>query len=97
MFWLTTLKPEYNAVAGGAIGPDEPVNKKPVICLNDGLIYESATHAARFYGLDNSEVSKSCKGAGIAPKRKHFRYYENPLSEGERHSLIEADKQARAF
>ena len=89
------LKPEYNVYEGGNAGPDEAPNKKPVICLNDGKIYDSATEAARAYGCDNSEVSKACKGTGIHAKWKYFRYYLRPLSQAEREQLIEMDKNAR--
>lgn len=95
MVLVDTIEPEYNVHRGGQSGPNEPHNKKPVICLNDGLVYESATAAARKYGLDNSEVSKACKGTGISPKWMYFRYFDKALTDKERVSLIEADKATR--
>lgn len=37
-----------------------PKRDKPVICLDDGLIYSTATAAAEIYGLDASQISGVC-------------------------------------
>lgn len=85
------LKPEYNAAPGGQVGPREPYNKRPVICLEDGIVHESATAAARFYKTDNSDISKNCNGVEHNAKGRHFRYYSSLFSEQERKNLIELD------
>jgi hypothetical protein len=91
------LQPEYNSAPGGQVGPEVPWNRKPVICLNDGMVHESASQAARFYDLDHSEVSKACKGLGVHAKWQYFRYYERPLSMQECAALIEHDRDARTI
>lgn len=43
----------------------------PVVCVNTGIVYHSATFAGKALGIDNSDISKCCKGklhyAGIDP------------------------------
>jgi hypothetical protein len=87
------LKPEYNVAAGGLGGSEVAWNKKAVICLEDGLIFESAMHAARKYNIDNSDVSKACRGIDTHAGGRHFRYYDEPISITARLDLIRADKE----
>lgn len=51
-------------------------SSKRVICLNDELVYESASAAARFYGLDKSLVIEVClrNPRRIAAGGRVFRY-----------------------
>ncbi len=93
---VDTMKPEYNAIPGGQVGPDGPrKNSKSVICLDDGTIYESAAATARALGCDFSEIAKNCRGEIPHVKWRHFRYYERSLSAEERKTLIEEDKALR--
>lgn len=84
---VATLVSEYNSCRGGRVGPDEAWNKKRVICLEDGLIFESAAEASRFYDCDFSEVCKSCRRAQPC-RGKHFRWYVSDISATERRLLI---------
>lgn len=93
---VQTLKPEYNVAPGGAVGPVEAWNKKPVICLEDGLVYPSATHASKAYKIDNSEVSKACRGDNTRAGKRHFRYYNGPMSLVDRLGRIASDKDEAA-
>ena len=51
-------------------------NRKRVICLNDGAVYESAVEAAKAYGLDGRAVASVCSGARGAIYGKRFAYLE---------------------
>lgn len=57
-------------------GRDAP-NKKKVICVDDNIMFESATKAAIFYGLKStSSVSEICKGNRKPFRGKVFKYFE---------------------
>lgn len=55
-------------------------NSTPVRCIEDGNIFESAREAGEFYGIDNSSISKNCKGklkscrTRLTKEIKHFEY-----------------------
>lgn len=36
------------------------LRRKPVICVNDGLSYDSISHAANIYNIDKSSISQIC-------------------------------------
>ena len=80
--------PEYNAVAGGCVGPDEPWNKIAVVCLEDGVLYESATAAAKAYEVDVSEVCKVCRDERRWALGKHFRFSGVLIPAAERNRMI---------
>lgn len=48
--------------------------KKKVICLDDNKEFESIKEAAKFYDLDNSSISKVCKGKKYSVKGLRFQY-----------------------
>ncbi len=50
--------------------------RRPVICLNDGIVYRSVTEAGRAYGLTSGQVSRYCKGIGQSKRGLKFRYAE---------------------
>jgi hypothetical protein len=84
------LNPEYNACPGGQVGSSEPWNRFPVVCLEDGKMFESAKAAALYYGVDNSEICKACNGyrnrtfvAG-----RHFQWFDFEMSLNERMAAI---------
>lgn len=47
---------------------------KRVYCLTNGKVYPSASQAARELGLDDSSVSKVCRGKREHTKGMVFRY-----------------------
>jgi group I intron endonuclease len=59
----------------GHIGLPSP-QRKSVLCLTNGVIYESASHAAKELKLDNSYVSKVCVGRLKQAKGFTFKYLE---------------------
>ena len=46
------------------------LNKKPIICIETGIIYRSYSECGRQMGLDASSISKVCRG-----ELKHFHNY----------------------
>lgn len=77
---IATLKPEYNLNRGGEgnFGFQHSEEKrKKVICLNDGKIFESTSHAGEFYDVFPVSISKLClsrKGFDTVGGRK-FAFY----------------------
>ena len=49
---------------------------KAVICLEDDLIFSSASECARYYGLNNSHISAVCRGTRATTGNLHFRYID---------------------
>ncbi len=52
--------------------------KKPVICLNDGQVFDSGGDAARFYGFSRSQVSQAVTGKRVDVHGVRFARYEAP-------------------
>jgi NUMOD4 motif/HNH endonuclease len=48
--------------------------KKPVMCLNDGLKYESTVAVAKYYNIDSSNVVRVCNGVREHTKGLKFVY-----------------------
>jgi hypothetical protein len=48
----------------------------PIICINDRKEFPSAKEAAKFYGVDNSMITKVCKGKFKDTKGFSFKYLE---------------------
>lgn len=50
---------------------------KPVICIEDNLIFKSIREAARFYKTTNSNIGQLCSGTtkNKMCRGKHFKYY----------------------
>lgn len=91
--WL----PEYNVAAGGAGAPGlVPVNRIPVICLDDGLVYESARAAATSYRCNHGEICKALKCPGTTAGGRYFERYSVPLTEAERKLTIHRARHIRA-
>jgi len=57
------------------------INKhvSPVVCLNDGQVYNSIKEAAAYYKLDESCVAKVCKGLRKHTGNKQFKYQEDMI------------------
>lgn len=47
---------------------------KPIVCLNDKKVFVSASEAAKYYSLDESSISKCCKGKYKNTKGYAFAY-----------------------
>ena len=52
------------------------MKRKPVICLENGKIYESVSHAARELKLYPKNIAKVCKGKYGKTGGMHFKYVE---------------------
>ena len=66
-----------DALSKSLIGRSAP-NKKKVICVTDGMKFDSATSAAKNYGLKNpSTISEVCNGTRKHTKGLIFSYMEN--------------------
>lgn len=82
------MKPEYNSVAGGR--SPAAWNKRAVLCLEDGIVHESAVAAADFYGIDLSEVCKVVRGERRWTGNLHFCYADAaPVSNAEAIEVID--------
>ena len=51
-------------------------NKKPVLCVETGIIYPSCSHAAKAYGVHDSQINAICHGKKKTAKGCHFQYTE---------------------
>ena len=54
-------------------------HSSPVICVNDGFVYNSIKEAAAYYKLDESYIAKVCKGLRKHASNKIFRYQEDMI------------------
>lgn len=82
------LKPEYNAVAGGNLayqGAPSPW-RRPVICLESGMVYPSIENAAT--SLNAAEVVGCCHGKRITSNGLHFQFFAGPMTDSERIKAI---------
>lgn len=95
---VAAMHPEYNIKEGGECGGGQLAwNRKKVICLEDGKIFDSITEAASFYRLDLSTLSKVIRGIGSSLSEKHFIRYTGPLTEEERISRVKNIDLKAAF
>lgn len=53
--------------------PGPAASSKPVVCLDDGRFFDSASAAARFYGSSSDVVSRACRGDRGARMVKGYR------------------------
>jgi hypothetical protein len=87
--FIALLKPEYNVSSGGeGSGGIEAWNRRKVICLDDGIVYDSCTAAGDAYGAHAAEIVANCKGKNRTVQERHFQYFEKNLSEVKRLSTI---------
>lgn len=61
---------EKNRLLGNA------ARRRKVICINDGIEYDSVTHAARAYGLTTGQVSWYCSGNHDGWRGLDFKYVD---------------------
>ncbi|MDE2096317.1 MAG: GIY-YIG nuclease family protein [Patescibacteria group bacterium] len=57
---------------------------RPIVCLDDGLVYPSGTDAAIHYGLSRPKILDCCKGIRLHTHGKHFAYHYGPMTNDHR-------------
>lgn len=50
---------------------------KPVVCLETGAVYQTATEAARVLGIQRTLVSRCCRGVQKSTHNLHFKFKED--------------------
>lgn len=86
---ISLIKPEYNVTSGGFGTPDiKAWNRRKVICLEDGTVFDSMDAAGKAYGASSGDICSACKGRQKTVKNRHFILYELPLSPIEREEMI---------
>ena len=68
----------YNISFGGIGGDNGGSEKqrKKVLCVETGVIYESIKEASRQTGIDNSGISKVCRGVRKTAGGYHWQYID---------------------
>lgn len=66
---LCSYNPKEESKKGGKI------NSKKVVCLDDGLVFESAREAGKYYKCHGTKVSAVCRGERQSTGGHHFNYY----------------------
>jgi hypothetical protein len=99
---IASLRPEYNAHPGGALGPFPPNAEtikriaeghfKGVVCLNTGKFFQSAKAAAAFCG--RKSISSIISGREISANGYYFVFSNFPLDDETRTRIL-AEKMAR--
>ncbi len=94
--FIALLEPEYNVTKGG-LGTSgvKSWNRKKIICLETGDVYETVTAAADAIGTGSGDVSASIKRTKgrVTVKGLHFVEYVRDLSSTERESLLRELKE----
>lgn len=70
--------PEYTAKLQAAAAAMSAANKKPIVCVTDGLEHTSATDAAKFYGMAPNTITAVLRGRRPAARGLVFVYREVP-------------------
>lgn len=103
---IALMTPEYNIASGGLIFTSKEKQaqfakttaqrkSKPVICLNDGSTYPSASAAARTHGFSKPVILYLCNSGGIARNGLSFALLNGAMSEQERNELLSARKSKK--
>lgn len=95
-FWRSKNIDLANLTNGGE-GPSglSAWNKKRVICLDDGIVFESGNAACKFYQIDRNSLWGCCNKINTNCDGKHFIFFEKHLSGKERKdAILEIYKQA---
>ncbi len=50
---------------------------RPVVCIETGVTFRSARHAAQVLGLNQSHISKCCRGVYSKTGGLHFKFLED--------------------
>ena len=69
--WCTAKE---NAIHAFSVLGCEPINKKPVICVETGMEYESIMAAERETGIPNSCIVRCCNGQRVSTHHTHWKY-----------------------
>lgn len=86
---IAELRPEYNIARGGWLGCAVAANRRSVICLEDGRVYESIHAAAEAYDGSVSCISECCRfDRPTAAGGRHFAFYSRKLTKKERIDTI---------
>lgn len=90
IYFIEKMNPEYNVSRGGRGLRGVPShNKRKVLCLEDGAVFDSCQAAGRNYGLSGSvEISQVCNGKQHTAAGKHFVFYDRDIPEDERKQMI---------
>lgn len=59
---------------------DNYPNKKPVICIETGIVYDSVQQCAKALNLYATNLVKCCKGKINTTKGYHFQYYNSTIN-----------------
>ena len=88
-FWRSKNIDLANLTNGGEGPSGLPAwNKKPVICLDDGNVFDSSSNACIFYGIDASTLSGCCKEINTNSAGRHFAFFTGLMSEDDRKNAI---------
>jgi len=79
-FWRSAKIDLTNITNGGEGVSGKPAyNRKPVICLEDGNIFESCEAAAKKYGLSVISISDVCRGKYRSVNDLHFSFINGTI------------------
>lgn len=96
-FWRDKKVDLANLTSGGEGPSGLPAwNKKPVICLDDGNVFESSEKACLHYKIDKATLSFCCKGVNTNCSGLHFAFFTNHMSEEDRKNAINKIYQTAA-
>ncbi len=87
---IAKLKPQYNITSGGEypINPVLPLNSVKVLCLEDGIVFDSIRLTAKHYNVTASCIDDAIHGRCNTSAGKHFIRFERDLTDKERAELI---------
>jgi hypothetical protein len=91
--WIKSLKEFGFELVNLTLGGDgvrgiPAANRKSVLCLETGDIFESCESAAKFFGLSNATVSSACNLKNRYAKGYHFIFSNSEISEEKRKIII---------
>jgi hypothetical protein len=88
-FWRDQGVDLANISSGGDGPSGVPAwNKRKVICLDDGNVFDSSDEAVKYYNIDRSCLSACCNGKGVNAGGKHFAFFTKKMTETERKGAI---------
>lgn len=77
--WCTAKENIRHAVDVLGYKPNA-TRRKPVICVETGIVYESCSAAAREYYTTNSVICRCCNGIRMTALGRHWKYVESSAS-----------------
>lgn len=88
-FWRANNVDLANRTNGGE-GPSGMAawNKKSIICLDDGRVFDSGASAAKFYNIDRTSIFGCCNGVNTNCADLHFAFFTKEMTEQERKLAI---------